>query len=66
VYNTNTPFPWPPPKFTEINVESFQRSITIPCIGAFLCVQQVGVYLYLLPEAVNATLMHVDVSCLRV
>ncbi|CAN5959249.1 unnamed protein product [Sphagnum jensenii] len=41
VYNTNTPFPWPPPKFTEINVESFQRSITIPCIGAFLCVQQV-------------------------
>ncbi|CAK9864448.1 unnamed protein product [Sphagnum jensenii] len=41
VYNTNTPFPWPPPKFTEINVESFQRSITIPCVGAFLCVQQV-------------------------
>jgi NADP-dependent 3-hydroxy acid dehydrogenase YdfG len=41
VYNTNTAFPWPPPKFTEINVESFQRSITIPCVGAFLCVQQV-------------------------
>jgi short-subunit dehydrogenase len=41
VYNTNTSFPWPPPKFTEINVESFQRSITIPCVGAFLCVQQV-------------------------
>lgn len=41
VYNANTPFPWPPPKFTEINAESFQRSITIPCVGAFLCVQQV-------------------------
>ncbi|CAM6030629.1 unnamed protein product [Sphagnum balticum] len=35
VYNANTPFPWPPPKFTEINAESFECSITIPCAGAF-------------------------------
>jgi hypothetical protein len=59
-------FPWPPPKFTEINAESFECSITIPCVGAFLCTQQVWIYLYLLAEPVNATLMHVDVDCLRV
>jgi acyl-CoA thioesterase FadM len=34
-------FPWPPPKFTEINAESFECSITIPCVDAFLCTQQV-------------------------
>jgi hypothetical protein len=66
VYNANMPFPWPPPKFTQINAESFECSITIPCVGAFLFVQQVWVYLYLLAEPVNATLMHVDVDCLRV
>ncbi|CAK9204277.1 unnamed protein product [Sphagnum troendelagicum] len=41
VYNANMPFPWPPPKFTQINAESFECSITIPCVGAFLCIQQV-------------------------
>ncbi|KAH8941788.1 hypothetical protein BDL97_14G062800, partial [Sphagnum fallax] len=41
VYNANMPFPWPPPKFTQINAESFKCSITIPCVGAFLFVQQV-------------------------
>lgn len=41
VYNTNTPFPWPPPKFTDISAESFERSLVVPCVGAFHCVQQV-------------------------
>ncbi|KAH8952807.1 hypothetical protein BDL97_09G104700 [Sphagnum fallax] len=41
VYNANMLFPWPPPKFTQINAESFECSTTIPCVGAFLCIQQV-------------------------
>ncbi|XP_024365403.1 uncharacterized protein [Physcomitrium patens] len=41
VYNPNTPFPWPPPKFTDITAESFERSVMVPCLGAFHCVQQV-------------------------
>ncbi|XP_024519776.1 3-dehydrosphinganine reductase TSC10B-like isoform X1 [Selaginella moellendorffii] len=41
VFNTNTPFPWPPPKFTDVKPESFERSITVPIMGAFYCAQQV-------------------------
>ncbi|CAM6083168.1 unnamed protein product [Calypogeia fissa] len=41
VYNTSGPFPWPPPKFTEITAEVFERSLTVSCVGAFHCVQQV-------------------------
>lgn len=41
VYNVNTRFPFPPPRFTDINADSFQKSLTVPSMGAFYCVQQV-------------------------
>ncbi|KAJ7570299.1 hypothetical protein O6H91_01G113900 [Diphasiastrum complanatum] len=41
VYNTNTPFPSPLSKFTNITAEAFQLSLTTPAMGAFYCVQQV-------------------------
>eukprot|EP00897_Mesotaenium_endlicherianum_P007936 jgi/Mesen1/7170/ME000037S06529 len=41
VYNASSPFPWPPPKFTDITAESFENSLTVQCVGAFHCAQQV-------------------------
>lgn len=41
VYNANIPFPWPPPKFTDISLEKFENCLKVQCTGAFLCAQQV-------------------------
>ncbi|BBN01312.1 hypothetical protein MPTK1_2g06390 [Marchantia polymorpha subsp. ruderalis] len=41
VYNTNTPFPWPRPRFLDVSADSFERNINVSCVGAFHCVQQV-------------------------
>ncbi|GLJ39496.1 hypothetical protein SUGI_0807050 [Cryptomeria japonica] len=41
VYNVGMPMPWNPPKFTDIRLESFEKSITISAVGAFHCAQQI-------------------------
>lgn len=43
VYNAYQPVSWQPTNFTEISFDSFQKSIAISSIGAFLCAQQVPV-----------------------
>ncbi|KDO79299.1 hypothetical protein CISIN_1g031016mg [Citrus sinensis] len=41
VYNAYQPVSWQPTNFTEISFDSFQKSIAISSLGAFLCAQQV-------------------------
>ncbi|XP_034690061.1 3-ketodihydrosphingosine reductase [Vitis riparia] len=41
VYNAYQPVPWHPTNFTDIHIDSFQKSLAVSSIGAFLCAQQV-------------------------
>ncbi|CBI29397.3 unnamed protein product, partial [Vitis vinifera] len=41
VYNAYQPVPWHPTSFTDIHIDSFQKSLAVSSIGAFLCAQQV-------------------------
>eukprot|EP00243_Klebsormidium_subtile_P012200 TRINITY_DN7317_c0_g1_i1.p1 TRINITY_DN7317_c0_g1~~TRINITY_DN7317_c0_g1_i1.p1 ORF type:complete len:222 (+),score=50.17 TRINITY_DN7317_c0_g1_i1:376-1041(+) len=41
VYNANTSFPWPPPKFMDITPERFEGSIAAQATGAFYVAQEV-------------------------
>jgi NAD(P)-dependent dehydrogenase (short-subunit alcohol dehydrogenase family) len=41
VYNANTSFPWPPPKFMDITPERFEGSIAAQATGAFYAAQEV-------------------------
>eukprot|EP00271_Cylindrocystis_brebissonii_P001624 TRINITY_DN11888_c0_g1_i1.p1 TRINITY_DN11888_c0_g1~~TRINITY_DN11888_c0_g1_i1.p1 ORF type:complete len:250 (+),score=44.32 TRINITY_DN11888_c0_g1_i1:197-946(+) len=41
VFNANSKFPWPPPRFTDITLEEFEAGLRTPSTGAFLCAQQV-------------------------
>ncbi|EEF39997.1 very-long-chain 3-oxoacyl-CoA reductase [Ricinus communis] len=41
VYNAYQPVPWHPTNFTDIRIDSFERSLAVSSVGAFLCAQQV-------------------------
>ncbi|KAK8694746.1 hypothetical protein V6N13_072291 [Hibiscus sabdariffa] len=41
VYNAYQSVSWHPTNFTDIKVESFEKSLAVSSIGAFLCVQKV-------------------------
>ncbi|KAJ4714924.1 3-ketodihydrosphingosine reductase [Melia azedarach] len=41
VYNAYQQVSWQPTNFTEIRIESFEKSVAIASVGAFLCAQQV-------------------------
>ncbi|XP_050204554.1 uncharacterized protein LOC126654661 [Mercurialis annua] len=42
VYNANQSVPnWRPTNFTDIRIDSFEKSLAVSSIGAFLCAQQV-------------------------
>ncbi|XP_058088876.1 uncharacterized protein LOC131235628 [Magnolia sinica] len=41
VYNACQPISWHAPKFTDICLESFEKSVTVSTVGAFHCAQQV-------------------------
>lgn len=41
VYNAYQPVPWRPTNFADIRVESFEKSLAVSSIAAFLCAQQV-------------------------
>ncbi|KAB1214655.1 hypothetical protein CJ030_MR5G022104 [Morella rubra] len=41
VYNAYQPVSWHPTNLTDIRVESFERSLAVSSVGAFLCAQQV-------------------------
>ncbi|KAH7566545.1 hypothetical protein ACOSP7_023087 [Xanthoceras sorbifolium] len=41
VYNAYQPVCWHPTNFTDIRVDSFEKSLAISSVGAFLCAQQV-------------------------
>lgn len=41
VYNVSTQQSLPSPKFMDVDPKAFQQSLTLPCLGAFYCAQQV-------------------------
>ncbi|POO02760.1 Short-chain dehydrogenase/reductase [Trema orientale] len=41
VYNAYQPLPWHPPNFTDIRIDSFEKSLAVSSVGAFHCAQQV-------------------------
>ncbi|KAK8710387.1 hypothetical protein V6N13_145712 [Hibiscus sabdariffa] len=41
VYNAYQSVSWHPTNFTDIKIDSFEKSLTVSSIGAFLCVQKV-------------------------
>ncbi|XP_031275626.1 uncharacterized protein LOC116134098 isoform X1 [Pistacia vera] len=41
VYNAYHPVSWHPTNFTDIRIDSFEKSVFVSSIGAFLCAQQV-------------------------
>uniref|UniRef100_A0A5B6ZRU5 Putative 3-ketodihydrosphingosine reductase-like n=1 Tax=Davidia involucrata TaxID=16924 RepID=A0A5B6ZRU5_DAVIN len=41
VYNAYQPVYWPPTNFTDIRVDSFEKSLAVSTVGAFHCAQQV-------------------------
>ncbi|XXG86560.1 hypothetical protein AAC387_Pa11g1427 [Persea americana] len=41
VYNACQPMSWTAPKFTDIRLESFEKSLAVSTVGAFHCAQQV-------------------------
>lgn len=53
VYNAycNTDTNWQPTNFSDIRVESFQKSLAVSSVGAFHCAQQVSSYTLLLQSS---------------
>ncbi|XP_021274711.1 very-long-chain 3-oxoacyl-CoA reductase [Herrania umbratica] len=41
VYNANQRVSWHPTNFTDIKIDSFEKSLAVSSLGAFLCAQQV-------------------------
>ncbi|XP_065873453.1 uncharacterized protein [Euphorbia lathyris] len=41
VYNAYQSIPWLPTNFTDIRIDSFEKSMAVSSLGAFLCAQQV-------------------------
>ncbi|XP_022741057.1 very-long-chain 3-oxoacyl-CoA reductase-like [Durio zibethinus] len=41
VYNAYQPVSWHPTNFTDIKIDSFEKSLAVSSLGAFLCAQQV-------------------------
>lgn len=41
VYNAYQAVPWHPSNFSEISVDSFEKSLAVSSVGAFHCAQQV-------------------------
>eukprot|EP00268_Persea_americana_P036276 TRINITY_DN3574_c0_g2_i1.p1 TRINITY_DN3574_c0_g2~~TRINITY_DN3574_c0_g2_i1.p1 ORF type:complete len:133 (-),score=9.53 TRINITY_DN3574_c0_g2_i1:392-790(-) len=41
VYNACQPMSWTAPKFTDIRLDSFEKSLAVSTVGAFHCAQQV-------------------------
>ncbi|XP_077224336.1 NAD(P)-binding Rossmann-fold superfamily protein [Tasmannia lanceolata] len=41
VYNACPPVSWHTPKFTDISLDSFEKSLAVSAVGAFHCAQQV-------------------------
>ncbi|XVF15590.1 hypothetical protein REPUB_Repub09cG0167500 [Reevesia pubescens] len=41
VYNAYQPVSWHPTNFTDIKIDSFEKSLAVSPLGAFLCAQQV-------------------------
>ncbi|KAF9603948.1 hypothetical protein IFM89_039287 [Coptis chinensis] len=41
VYNACQPVPWNPTNFTDVPIESFEKSLAVSTVGAFHCAQQV-------------------------
>ena len=41
VYNAYQPVSWHPTNFTDIKIDSFEQSLAVSSLGAFLCAQQV-------------------------
>lgn len=41
VYNAYQPVSWQPTSFTDIRIDSFQKSLAVSTVGAFHCAQQV-------------------------
>ncbi|GKV46379.1 hypothetical protein SLEP1_g53366 [Rubroshorea leprosula] len=42
VYNAYQPVSWRPTNFTDIRVDSFEKSLSVSSVAAFLCAQQVS------------------------
>lgn len=42
VYNAYQPLAWNPSNFTDIRIDSFEKSLAVSSVGAFHCAQQVG------------------------
>ena len=41
VYNAYQPVSWHPTNFTDIQIDSFEKSLAVSSLGSFLCAQQV-------------------------
>lgn len=63
VYNAYQPIPWQyggPSNFSDIRVDSFQKSLAVSSVGAFHCAQQVSIFLMAMISKTKRILLHVN------
>lgn len=53
VYNAYQPVAWQPTSFANLPIDSFEKSLAVSSVGAFLCAQQVFYFFSLLTSHIH-------------